>query len=256
MHHGAEAWCSGSHAAGQRPGDRSGGAVQLQRRRREPHDRAAAALVPPDHLVPLFAQLRSFPRRPVTGSPRAGGWARPDDRVVLAVASKLAPELDDARALVWSERLRRNGLHPPCARCTPSPRTATAPSPSGLRSSPGVHRFEADDLEPTLERLAGLLHDDELTALLDRCIAELGGAAGAVIVGGATTAARCLLVVGRLQGAGFTDGALAVLAHAADLDPGETRRLLDARPELRAELAEAAGARGRGDLGAVLPDAA
>lgn len=221
-----------------------------------PHDRAAAALVPPDHLVPLFAQLRSFPPSARDRLAEAVWWARPDDRVVLAVASKLAPELDDARALVWSERLRRNGLAALCPLHTLAEDGNRTVAERAALVAQGVHRFEADDLEPTLERLAGLLHDDELTALLDRCIAELGGAAGAVIVGGATTAARCLLVVGRLQGAGFTDGALAVLAHAADLDPGETRRLLDARPELRAELAEAAGTAGRGDLGAVLPDAA
>ena len=73
---------------------------------------------------------------------------------------------------------------------------------------------------------------------------------------GTTTVARCLIAADALLAAEFAEQALAVLAHAAALDPNATRQQLRNRPPLAGDLRAAATASARVDLDHVLAHAA
>jgi tetratricopeptide (TPR) repeat protein len=217
-----------------------------------PDDLEAARAVPAEHLTPLFAQLATYPASMRERLAEATWQIRPGDRVVLAVASQLAGQLAGERLLEWSARLRASGLAPLC----PLPAVAedgtrTVAERAALLAR-GVDRFDADDLAAALEGLVGRLHDEELADLLHQAIAGFGGAAASIIVAGATSPARCLLIVGALDAAGFPDEALSVLSHAGELDDEATRRLLGQSPELLGTLRQVAAERGRSEVASLL----
>jgi GT2 family glycosyltransferase len=87
-------------------------ATWLDRARRSPAEIGAALDV--DDLMPVLGRvLRQSP--PVADAVLDGIWERFPDRLEpLAAAGRLGPRLPVARALVWSSRLRRNGLAGAC----------------------------------------------------------------------------------------------------------------------------------------------
>lgn len=215
-----------------------------------------ARAIAPERLVPLMARLQPFAPPERDRLIEAVWQVHPGERIALAVASQLAPSLAVERQVVWSGRLRAHGLGALCPlRALADDGTRTVAERAAALAA-GLANPGGEDLEEPLERLAALLLDDELVALVDRCLDEGIAALGPIIVGSATTAARCLAVVRSLDAHGLTVEALPVLAHGADLDAAETRRLLDRAPQLDAALRRAARAAGRLDLATVLPDAA
>lgn len=219
-------------------------------------DAEIAASIAPARLVPLAARLGGLAPSLRDRLFEAVWQVRPGDRVALAVASQIAPSLRIERQVAWSGRLRAFGLHDLCPlRKLADDGTRTVAERAAALAA-GLANAGSEDLEAPLERLAGLLLDDELVALLDDSLGAGSPAAGAIVVGGATTPGRCVAIVATLHAHGFTTEALAVLAHGAELDSAETRRCLDAAPALRLALQSAARRDGREDLGAVLPDAA
>lgn len=205
-----------------------------------------------DGLVAVFAQLNVIPVAQQDLLAEAL-WERfPEDRTVLAAVTRIAPRLDTERLLAWEGRLRRNGLG--------------SLAPAGIALGDGtrdlverlvlagaaVHRFDADDLRPELERLAAYLPDADIGPLLDRYLDDAPVAADSLVVSIATTATRAVELVAPLTRHGHVEQALAVVSHAASLDAAVTTRLLAGRGALLAELRSAALRLGRDDLGPVL----
>lgn len=209
-----------------------------------------------ERLLPLFAKLQEYPAGVRDRLADAVWDAHPGNRVVLAVASQLAGQLDLNRMLVWSGRLRSNGLSKLCPLQTVADdgsRTVAERADVLVRA---VNDLDAADLADELEKLVGLLHDHELVDLLDRAMQSFPAAAGSVIVAGATSAARCHGIVVCLVTHGYLNEALAVVSHGAELDGDGIRRLLEADPQLARTLRAAAETAGRSDLAPVLPHAA
>jgi tetratricopeptide (TPR) repeat protein len=218
--------------------------------------RRVATTITPDRLVPLFARLNALPPAARDRLAEAVWQIRPGDRVVLAVASQLSGSLEPARTIEWSGRLRSHGL---VTLCPLRSLADDATTPAGDRAdllARALHELGAEDLTEDLEDLVPALGDDEVRALLERCLTGWQAAAGPVIVAGSTTPARCLEIVAALEAAGFVDEALAVVRHGAQLDASEVRRLVTARPALADVLRRAAEASGRDDLDPVLVPAA
>lgn len=221
-----------------------------------PAERRVAEAVPAEHLVALFAQLQSFPLNARDRIADAIWQVHPGDRTVLAVASQLAVGLDTERAVVWSGRLRSNGLHALCPFRGTAADGALSLVERAERLAHALHRLDAEDLRDALEPVVAGLGDDELDGFLRRTLAEWPGAAGSVIVAGASTIERCGRIVVSLHDVGFAGEALAVLAHAAEADAAAVRAWLAPRTELVDALRAAATANGRTDLDPVLVDAA
>lgn len=219
-------------------------------------DREVAASIAPDRLMPLFARLADFPASARDRLADALWQIRPGDRIVLAVASQIAESLELGRSLVWSSRLRTNGLGVLCPLTKVADDGSKTVAERAAILARGLHELDAADVAADLERLVGLLHDEEAAELLAESLAAWPGAAGSIIVAAATTPLRCLRIVELLTDHGFGDEALAVFAHGADLDGDGTRKLLEARPALAHTLRQTADAAGRDDLDQVLPSAA
>ena len=221
-----------------------------------------AATLPAEHLVPLFAALANFAVSYQDRLAEARWQAYPGEKVVLAAASQLGADLDPDRAIIWSARLRAHGLAALCpikalAQDTSITSTVRAGTlASALDRLDNVSGIETADLVEALEALVVPLDNDELHALLTSCLNHHQGAAGAVILAGATTVTRCLIAADVLLAAEFAEHALAVLAHAAALDPNATRSELRTQLPLAGGLRAAATAAARVDLDHVLAHAA
>lgn len=224
--------------------------------RDSPALRTVARSLDLERLLPLFAKLQRYPAGTRDQLADAVWEVHPGNRVVLAVASQLAGQLDLERMLVWSGRLRSNGLGQLCPLRTVADDGTRTVSERAEVLVRAVHELEAADLADELEKLVGLLHDHEVAELLDRAMRSYPGAAGSVIVAGATSAARCHGIVSCLVVHSYLNEALAVLAHSAELDGDGTRRRLETDPELARTLRTAAESAGRNDLAPVLPHAA
>ncbi|MFN0027477.1 MAG: glycosyltransferase family 2 protein [Acidimicrobiales bacterium] len=214
-----------------------------------------------EHLVALVAALSRFDAEHRDRLCEARWSTHPGDTVVLAAAAQTAPHLHPDAALRWSARLRASGLHELCpfrsiaadeSRTLPDRAVTVTIAIEGL----DLVAVDASDLVDALEGLVGQLPDLELGAVLDRCLAQSPAAAGPLVIAGAATVARCVVIMDSLVRAGFGEQALAVLSHAADADPAATRMALQTRPALVQQLRESARAEGRQDLVAVLPQAA
>ncbi len=211
-----------------------------------------AAVLRRDGLVAVFAQLTGATTDQQDQLADALFARFPEDRTVLAAVTRFAPLLSKERVLTWEGRLRRNAL----TSLAPVQRVladGTRPLADRLElAGAAVHRFDADDLRPELERLAAYLPDDELGPMLARFLDLQPGAADSLVVATATTASRALELASPLADRGHAEQALAVVEHAASLDRSATMALLAERRALLGSLRTAAASLGRDDLGSVL----
>ncbi len=218
--------------------------------------RTVASSLDLDRLVPVFAKLQRYPVGARDRLANAIWETHPGNLVVLAVGSQLAGALALDRRLVWSERLRRNGLGQLCPLRTVADDGSHTVAERAAVLVRAVHELDAIDLTPALEELVGLLHDHELASLLTDTMQRFPAAAGSVVVAGATSATRCHAIVTCLAAHGCLEEAMAVLDHGASLDGDVICHLLGANPALVRTLLEAAQAAGRSDLVEILPNAA
>jgi hypothetical protein len=108
------------------------------------------------------------------------------------------------------------------------------------------------ELLDLVEQLVVRLETADLARLLPDLLVVDGEAAVSYVVAAATTAPRALELVAPLVERGLDARALAVIAHAADLDTDVTRRWLDADDERRRQITRAAAVSGRADVSALL----
>lgn len=226
-----------------------------------PEEADLVASINAEHLVALVATLSRFDAAHRDRVCEARWATHPGESVVLAAAAQVAPDLPAASALRWSARLRASGLAELCpfrgvaedgSRTVPERADRLAGAIEGLTEV----ELEAPDLLDDLAGLVARLHDEELATLLDTCLAHSPAAAAPVILAGANTVNRGVVIMETLVRAGFGEQALAVLSHTADADPDATRRALQGRPDLIEQLRQIAGSDGRHDLDVVLQNAA
>ncbi len=226
-----------------------------------PEEVAVVGAMSAEHLVALVATLSSFDAEHRDRLCEARWATHPGEATVLAAAAQVAPHLLGPSASRWSVRLRAHGLAELCPfRSVAKDESRTAAARAGLVAD-AIEDLElvdmaAPDLVEVLQELVGRLQDEDLGPLLDASLAHSPAAAGSMIVAGASTVSRCVMIMDSLVSAGFNEQALAVLAHATDADPDATRDALRARPALARQLRDIAHADGRHDLSTVLTQAA
>ena len=217
---------------------------------------AALAHVPDERVIDVMAALqRSVP----TGVERIVEviWERnPGDARVLALVPSFAAKLDSLRAMEWSARMRAAGM----GRLCPLLQRAEDPSVDAAeraRAAALAHASFGDRrAREALERAVPSLTDTELVPTLREVWAIARMLTDTVVVGGASTAERSLMIATALFEGGARTEAYAVLVHGLSLESAdglttETVVALLPLPVLRG-LAEEAEERGDEDVAGIL----
>jgi prepilin-type processing-associated H-X9-DG protein len=212
--------------------------------------------LPDDQVLQVLAALR--------GSEAAGVsrivellWERnPGDPRVLALVPSFASKLDSLGALLWSARVRAAGL----ARLCPLAERAEdvrVGAPERARAAALAHASFADErARVALEQTVPHLDDDELASTLAEVWSIAGALTDSVVVGGATTPKRALVLAAGLFAGGATAEAYAVLVHGLSMDAAEdltTEQVVASLPLPALEgLAHEAETRGEEDVAGML----
>jgi hypothetical protein len=184
-------------------------------------------------------------------------WERsPGDPRVLALVPRFAPKLESLRAMEWSARLRAAGM----GRLCPLLQRASdvrVDAPERARAAALAHASFGDTgAREALERAVPVLTDEELAATLREVWSIAGMLTDSIVVHGATTPKRSLLIADVLYQGGARTEAYAVLVHGFAMEEAEalTTELvveLLSVPVLEGLAAEAE-ARGEDDVAGIL----
>ena len=214
------------------------------------------ARIPDDHVLDVLASLRASAPRGVDRIAELIWEQKIGDPRVLALVPSFAAKLENMRALEWSARLRATGM----GRLCPLLDRAENPSvdaPERVLASALAHvSFGDGRARPALVQSVPALSDAELAPALREVWSLAGTLAEAVVVAGATTPARSLLIASVLCQGGARAEAYAVLVHGLSLEAAEaltTEIVVDLLPLPVLEgLAAEAEERGEDDVAGIL----
>jgi len=182
---------------------------------------SALARVPEDKLIDVIAAL---PRSAPTGVERIveNIWERnPGDARVLALVPSFAAKLDSLRAMEWSARMRAAGM----GRLCPLLQRAEDPyvdPPERARAAALAHASFGDRrAREALERAVAFVSDADLVATLREVWVIARMLTDTVVVAGATTAERALMIAAALFEGGAREEAYAVLVHGLSLESAD-----------------------------------
>jgi hypothetical protein len=212
--------------------------------------------VPDDRVLDVLASMRNSE---ASGVDRIAEliWARnPGDTRVLALVPRFASKLESLRSLEWSARLRACGM----GRLCPLLERARDPrieAPERARAAALVHASFGDKgAREVLELIVPDLTDEELASTLREVWSIAGMLTDSVVVVGATSPKRSLLIAEVLFQGGARGEAYAVLVHGLAMENAEsltTELVVELLPVPVLEgLAAEAEARGEDDVAGIL----
>lgn len=216
----------------------------------------AVARVPDESLLTVLASMRNS---------EAGGvdriaqliWERnPGDPRVLALAPRFAPKLESLRAMEWSARLRAAGMGRLCPLLERAMNTRVD-APERARAAALAHASFGDKgARDAIEKIVPEVDDEALAPVLREVWSIAGMLTDSVVVAGATTPKRALLIADVLYQGGARAEAYSVLVHGLSMEAAEaltTDLVVQLLPVPVLEgLAAEAEARGEDDVAGIL----
>lgn len=212
--------------------------------------------IPDDHVLEILASLRASAPKGVDRIAELVWQRHTGDPRVLALVPSFAAKLDSMRALEWSARIRAAGMGRLCPLLERA-NDSTVAAPERVLAAALAHvSFGDTGARAALTKAVPGLTDTELPASLREVWSLAGMLAETVIVAGATTPARALLIASVLFEGGAHGEAYAVLVHglAFDAADGLTTEAVVALMPLRVleGLAAVAEERGEQDVAGIL----
>jgi hypothetical protein len=175
---------------------------------------------------------------------------------VLALVPRFAAKLDSLRAMEWSARLRAAGMGRLCPLLERAADVRVG-APERARAAALAHASFGDTgAREALERVVPMLTDEELGPVLHEVWSLAGMLTDSVVVAGATTPTRSLLIAEALYQGGAVREAYSVLVHGLAMEEaGELTTELVVRllpVDVLEGLAAEAEARGEDDVAGIL----
>jgi hypothetical protein len=214
------------------------------------------ARVPDERTLEVLAALRTSAAEGVERIAELI-WARnPGDARVLALVPSFAARLPSMQALEWSGRMRAAGMGRLCPLLERAEDVRVG-APERARAAALAHASFGDGrAREDLERAVPLLSDDELTPTLQEVWTLAPMLADSVVVAGATTTLRSLMIASVLFAGGATTESYAVLVHGLAMESAEhltTEEIVQIMPLAALQgLAAEAEARGEEDVAGIL----
>jgi len=214
------------------------------------------ARVPDERTLEVLASLRTSAAEGVERIAELI-WARkPGDPRVLALVPSFAARLPSMQALEWSGRMRAAGMGRLCPLLERAEDVRVG-APERARAAALAHASFGDKrAREDLERAVPLLTDDELTPTLQEVWALAPMLADSVVVAGATTTLRSLMIASLLCAGGATTESYAVLVHGLSMESAEhltTEEIVQIMPlAVLQNLAVEAETRGEEDVAGIL----
>jgi len=212
--------------------------------------------VPDDRVLEVLAALRSAEPAGVDRIAECVWERNQGDPRVLALVPGFAPKLDNMRALEWSARLRASGMGRLCPLLARAERVDLGAAERAQGAALVFASFGDRRAREALEAAVADADDEELPRILAEVWAIAGMLTDSVVVVGAVTPARALLIAAGLYDGGAPDEAYAVLVHGLAMEAAETlttETVVSALPlRVLRGLAEQAVARGEQDVAGIL----
>jgi hypothetical protein len=212
--------------------------------------------IPEDRMLEVLASLRGSAAEGVERIAEIIWEHNPGDPRVLALVPSFAARLESMRALEWSGRMRAVGMGRLCPLLERAENVRVG-APERARAAALAHASFGDRrAREALEKAIPRVSDEELTAVLQEVWTLAPMLADSVVVAGATTTVRSLMIAAVLFTGGAVKESYAVLVHglslptADDLTTDEIIELLPL-PVLQG-LAEEAEVRGEDDVAGIL----
>jgi hypothetical protein len=179
------------------------------------------ARVPEDRTLEVLAALRTSAAEGVERIAELI-WARkPGDARVLALVPSFASRLEALRSMEWSARMRAAGMGRLCPLLERAENVRVG-APERARCAALAHASFGDRrARGLIERAIALVSDEELTPTLQEVWTLAPMLADSVVVEGATTTVRSLMIAAVLFAGGAAAEAYAVLVHGLSLETAD-----------------------------------
>jgi hypothetical protein len=212
--------------------------------------------LPDEKVLEVLAALR--------GSEAAGVnrivellWDRnPGDPRVLALVPSFAAKLDSLGALLWSARARDAGMERLCPLVERAEDVRVGASERARAAALAHASFADERARSALEQVVPHLDDEELVATLAEIWSIAAELTDSVVVSGATTPKRALVIAAGLYEGGAPAEAYAVLVHGLSMEAAEdltTEQVVASLPLATLQgLAHEAETRGEEDVAGML----
>jgi hypothetical protein len=179
---------------------------------------AVVARVPDDRTLDVLAALRTSEAEGVDRIAELIWLRKVGDPRVLALVPSFAAKLDSLRALEWSSRLRAADMGRLCP-LVERAEDARVGAPERARAAALAHASFGDGrAREALEHTVPHLTDDELGTVLAEVWSLAGMLADSVVVAGATTPKRALIMAATLFEGGARTEAYSVLVHGLSME--------------------------------------
>jgi hypothetical protein len=177
--------------------------------------------IPEDHVLEVLASLRASAPAGVDRIAELIWQRHTGDPRVLALVPSFAAKLESMRALEWSARIRAAGMGRLCPLLDRA-EDRTIEAPERVRAAVLAHLSFGDGrARPALTHAVPDLTDDELAPTLREVWSLAGMLAETVVVAGATTPARSLVIAAVLFVGDARAEAYAVLVHGLSLETAD-----------------------------------
>ena len=214
------------------------------------------ATVPDDKTLEVLAALRASAPEGVDRIAELIWDRKPGDPRVLALVPSFAAKLESMRALEWSGRIRAAGMGRICPLLERAENVRVA-GPERVRAAALAHAAFGDGrCRELIEKAAPSVSDEELGATLQETWGIAGMLIDSLVVHGATTPVRSLLIASVLCSGGAVDEAYSVLVHGLSMESADeltTEQVVSILPvPVLERLAAQAEERGEEDVAGML----
>lgn len=178
--------------------------------------------VPEDRVLDVLASMRNSEAAGVDRIAQIIWERSPGDPRVLALVPRFAAKLESLRALEWSARLRAMGMGRLCPLLERAVDSRVA-APERARAAALAHASFGDTgAREALEDAVSEMSDEELVISLREVWSIAGRLTDSVVVHGATTPKRSLLIADVLFQGGARTEAYSVLVHGLAMEAAES----------------------------------
>jgi hypothetical protein len=212
--------------------------------------------VPDESVLAVLASMRNSE---ASGVDRIAEliWERnPGDPRVLALVPRFAPKLESLRALEWSGRLRAAGMGRLCPLLERAANVRVDAPERARAAALAFASFGDNGAREATERIVPELTDEELAPVLREVWSIAGMLTDSVVVAGATSPKRSLLIADALYQGGARSEAYSVLVHGLAMEEAEaltTELVVQLLPvQVLEGLAAEAESRGEDDVAGIL----
>ncbi|HVJ97646.1 MAG TPA: hypothetical protein VNC41_12525 [Acidimicrobiia bacterium] len=212
--------------------------------------------VPDESMLTVLASMRNSE---ATGVDRIAQliWERnPGDPRVLALVPRFAPKLESLRAMEWSARLRAAGMGRLCPLLERAADVRVDAPERARAAALAFASFGDKGAREAIETIVPVVDDETLAPVLREVWSIAGMLTDSVVVAGATTPKRSLLIADVLYQGGARAEAYSVLVHGLAMEAAEgltTEMVVQLLPVPVLEgLAAEAETRGEDDVAGIL----